>query len=282
MQFLRTIVIVLSAIVMAGASQATSVANRASTDPASDTTASMPVTPNSSSKGLALGASMLPGDRLKQTYDDFRNSVGRAPATWSIWSDWGGSTDASVSNSQTFPTGALMADLKAHGTVPFIFWQPVNPANLGSAKFKYSNIAHGSSDGATKDLDAYITQYAQAVKAYHGRVLIRFAHEMDGYWFPWGMGHFNNTPTTFIKAWRHVWQIFQDVGATNARWVWSPNGCDCAKPTKTPTTSAWMRSTRATSTSTTSASRPSTGAATRTAGPRCSRCSSPGCTGSTP
>ena len=27
----------------------------------------------------------------------------------------------------------------------------------------------------------------------------------------------------FIRAWRHVWRIFRDAGATNVTWVWSVN-----------------------------------------------------------
>jgi mannan endo-1,4-beta-mannosidase len=35
------------------------------------------------------------------------------------------------------------------------------------------------------------------------------------------------TPATFIAAWRHIVTVFRQAGATNVRWVWSPN-TDCA------------------------------------------------------
>ena len=170
---------------------------------------------------------MLPGDRLKQTYDDFRNSVGRTPATWSIWSDWGGPTNASLSNSQLFPTGPLMADLRATGRCPSSSGSRWIQRIWATRQFKYTNITSGLQD-------TYITQFAQAAKAYRGRVLIRFAHEMDGYWFPWGMGNFDNTPPTFIAAGATCGRSSMTWAPTNVRWVWSPNGCDCAKPTKQP------------------------------------------------
>jgi beta-mannanase len=35
------------------------------------------------------------------------------------------------------------------------------------------------------------------------------------------------TPAAFIAAWRHVVTVFREAGASNVRWVWSPN-TDCA------------------------------------------------------
>ena len=76
------------------------------------------------------------------------------------------------------------------------------------------------------DHDDYLPQFAQNAKAYGGRVLLRFAHEMDGDWFPWGIGRFDNTRLNFILAWRHVTTSFRSVGAGNVKFVWSPIGRD--------------------------------------------------------
>ncbi len=46
---------------------------------------------------------------------------------------------------------------------------------------------------------------------------------MNGFWFPWSEGVNGNTPGSFVAAWRHVHDIFTEVGATNATWVWCPN-----------------------------------------------------------
>jgi hypothetical protein len=69
------------------------------------------------------------------------------------------------------------------------------------------------------------TQYAKiaaTVRGYGRPVLIRFAHEMNGRWYPWGPTG-GNTPGQYIAAWRHVVSIFDAAGATNALWIWSPN-----------------------------------------------------------
>lgn len=53
-------------------------------------------------------------------------------------------------------------------------------------------------------------------------MLLRFAQEMDGNWFPWADYANGNHPGEFVRAWRHVHQIFERAGASNVKWVWSP------------------------------------------------------------
>ncbi len=168
------------------------------------------VAPAAKTRKLALGVSQWPYDDLSDL-DAFTASVGRAPATWSVWSDWGGGNAA-------FPT-ALMAGLAARGVVPVVLWQPVDPSDLKDPRFSYRHIIQGRHD-------AYLRAWAEAAKAHGGTVLLRLAHEHDGTWFPWGTDRFDNSPKRFQKMWRHVWNIFRGpdgVGATNVKFVWSPN-----------------------------------------------------------
>ncbi len=160
-------------------------------------------------RSVALGVSMLPDTDLAN-FDAFTTSVGRAPAIWSLWDYWGGSASA-------FPDTTLLDGLRNGGAVPFVWWMPGDPNNPDSASFRYSTIIAG-------DYDVYIRDWATAAQAWGGTILLRFAQEMNGPWFPWGM-RFNNTPKRFVKAWRHVWNIFRGpngVGATNVKFVWSP------------------------------------------------------------
>ncbi len=152
------------------------------------------------------GLSATPTDDLAAV-DAFTDSVGRAPAIWSIWSDWGGANRA-------FPNTTLLNGLRDRGVAPMIMWQPIGPG-YEDGRYRLQEIKDGAHD-------AYITQYAQAAKAWGGKVLLRFAHEMNGYWFPWGVDQFNNTPEKFKKAWKHVWGIFDSVGAKNVKFIWSP------------------------------------------------------------
>jgi mannan endo-1,4-beta-mannosidase len=177
--------------------------------PAAASTASMPAAVPA--RQLAMGVSMLPYDNLA-VLDSFAASVGgKTPAIWSVWNNWRGHNSA-------FPNTAFLDQLLARKTVPMIFWQPVDENNRNSPDFTYKRIVAGY-------WDAYITKWATAAKAWGHRVIVRFAHEMDGRWFPWGVGNFDNTAANFIAAWRHIWTIFKGtggVGATNVRFLWSP------------------------------------------------------------
>jgi mannan endo-1,4-beta-mannosidase len=44
---------------------------------------------------------------------------------------------------------------------------------------------------------------------------------MNGGWYPWGTK--TTTAADFVKAWRHIHDLFQDQGVSNVIWVWSPN-----------------------------------------------------------
>lgn len=132
------------------------------------------------------------------------------PAVWSMWSDWGSTT------TKKFPTGPIMDKLKANGVAPMFFWQPVVPGQKYDFRYRYETIVAGKHD-------KYIRNWAKAAKAYGGRVLLRFAHEMNGKWFPWGIGNSTNTASNFKAAWRRVYNIFKSEGATNVKFVWSPN-----------------------------------------------------------
>jgi len=64
-------------------------------------------------------------------------------------------------------------------------------------------------------------------------IWMRFGHEMNGDWYPWGSGfnqgtttrHLGNTPQDYINAYRHVVDRFRVAGlASNmVKWVFSPN-----------------------------------------------------------
>lgn len=82
--------------------------------------------------------------------------------------------------------------------------------------------------------DAYLRSYAEQVKTFGEHVIWSFAPEMNGWWYTWGWKH---TPSKdFIKAWRHIYNVFQNVGATNVTWLWTVNR---GVPGRTPNISHW-------------------------------------------
>lgn len=101
---------------------------------------------------------------------------------------------------------SLVKKVLAGGHVPMITWQP-DHASVAA-------IASGRED-------AVIRAFADGVRATPGVVYVRPFPEMNGDWEPW-----NGDPAEFVKAWRHMVDVFRAEGATNVRWVWCPNVTD--------------------------------------------------------
>lgn len=98
------------------------------------------------------------------------------------------------------------ANLRATGQTPMVTWEPYDTS--------LSSIASGASD-------AYLVEQAQLAKQWGGPLMIRFAHEMNGNWYPWAASAVGTD--NFVAAWRHVVDVFRAAGANNVKWVWSPN-----------------------------------------------------------
>ena len=69
--------------------------------------------------------------------------------------------------------------------------------------------------------DAYLTTYAEAVRAYRHPVILSFGHEMNGNWYSWGYRH--TSPAVFVSAWRHIVNLFRALGARKVTWLWTIN-----------------------------------------------------------
>jgi hypothetical protein len=104
------------------------------------------------------------------------------------------------------------------GSIPLVDW---GSWHLGygpnQPDFRLSAIYGGAHD-------SYITQWALAAKAWGHPFFLRFNWEMNGNWqFPWSEQLNGNQPGDYIKAWRHVHDIFTQNGVQNVTWVWCPN-----------------------------------------------------------
>ena len=85
--------------------------------------------------------------------------------------------------------------------------------------FSLARIAGGTHD-------AYIAQWAAKLRDFGRPVYLRPMHEMNGSWYPWAGGVNANTPERYIAAWRRIVDLFRGHGASNVRFVWSPNHLD--------------------------------------------------------
>lgn len=77
------------------------------------------------------------------------------------------------------------------------------------------------------DYDDYIERWARAVRDYRDPVYLRLFPEMNGSWTSWNRDAMRaGGAPALVRAWRHVVARFRAQGATNARWVWTPNATD--------------------------------------------------------
>jgi len=74
---------------------------------------------------------------------------------------------------------------------------------------------------AAGQYDQYLESYAAQVRDFGHAVIIGFAHEPNGSWYPWGAD--SVSPATWIAAWRHVVNVFNAAGAQNVIWLWTVN-----------------------------------------------------------
>lgn len=94
----------------------------------------------------------------------------------------------------------------AAGTILMISWGGTS----------YAPILNGSQD-------ALIAAAADALAGLKAPVFLRWAWEMNGNWFDWDGAHNGNNPAGYIKAWKHIHDIFVAHHALNVAWVWGPN-----------------------------------------------------------
>lgn len=105
-----------------------------------------------------------------------------------------------------------------NGSIPCITWEPW--------RYIVSDEAYSLQRIIDGDFDPYISAWATAAKNYKYPVFLRFAHEMNGNWYPWDGYHNGGAsqgPARFVSAWRHVHNIFKGAGADNVTWVWNVN-----------------------------------------------------------
>ncbi|GGN83498.1 hypothetical protein GCM10011579_072390 [Streptomyces albiflavescens] len=145
-----------------------------------------------------FGVSRQKAPNSMEPVDDYARMVGKKPNLIAYYAAWGDGFDA---------TGVRNA--WNSGALTVVSWEPKT--------ISLTRIADGVSD-------AYIKKYATAARLLNVPIAISFADEMNGDWEKWGTT--GTTPKEYVRAWRHIHDVFEDVGATNVIWAWSPNIID--------------------------------------------------------
>jgi len=191
---------------------------------ATATATAMATTTAISANSIALGAYVDSVPEYPRFLDQFVTLAGFKPAILMWYRNWKNGPNPAFT-----PKDLDLA--YANNAVPMITWQPLDGDISGSKSgkqptYRCANIADGH-------LDSFITPWARAAAKYDKVFFLRFAHEMNGGWYPWGTAPNNangNTPEEYVAMWQRVVDIFRREGATNVRWVWSPNASSTEQP----------------------------------------------------
>jgi beta-mannanase len=176
-------------------------------------------------KGAYTGAFIDFGDAEDEvkieTIEEFEKMVGKHQAIVASSSYWG---------EQSFPTRNLTV-IWRYGALPLVFWSPWDRPynqNRGPDKFSLTAIVEGK-------WDAYIDKWADGAREFGKPMIVAFANEMNGDWFPWSGWYYGadravrarpvewEGPARFKQAYRHVVDRVRARGAANVKWMFHTN-----------------------------------------------------------
>jgi mannan endo-1,4-beta-mannosidase len=176
-----------------------------------------PPTAVSSSATVAIGVTTAPlaeswwrpwRARDLATVDAFERAADKRVSIVMWYADW----------QHTSLSLAQLREIDRRGSIPEITWEPWDAHGRYRGRQPRYTLRH-IIDGS---FDPYIRTWARGLAAWGKPVWIRFAQEMNGFWYPWSERGNGNHRGEFVPAWRHVHDIFTAEHATNVRWVWSP------------------------------------------------------------
>jgi hypothetical protein len=157
----------------------------------------------SAEASVAPGAYIPDAAQRPALIDRYSRLAGRPPVILSYYHQW---------DSIPFVPSELQAAWD-RGAVPMITWEPMS---YEGKSYPMRLIQRGR-------FDQYIRESARAAARWGKPILLRFAHEMNGTWYPWSRGADGNNSYRLKAVWRRVVGIFRTQGATNVQWVWTPN-----------------------------------------------------------
>jgi hypothetical protein len=150
----------------------------------------------------------------------FASEIGAAPAIAGAYFDL---------SSQPKNLKAFLDAVAGNGCVPFVTLDPKDwdEPDMAYQRTFASMILSGGFDDTLKALAGTLRDFGKPV-------VFRFAHEMNGDWYPYSgvfQGGGGDTdkdgnpdgPQRYVEAWRHVHDLFSAAGAANLVWVFCPN-----------------------------------------------------------
>ena len=141
---------------------------------------------------------------LKDDILKFKEDYGKKPFIVLIFLDWG-----------RFVDDAIIKDVYDEDCRLMVTWEPWRAQT--KTAIDYDGLLRG-------EYDTYITTFAEKLKNVGKPIFLRFAHEMNGDWYPWSGSRV--TSGKYVQVYRHVKDVCDAAGADNVKWVFSINSED--------------------------------------------------------
>lgn len=144
--------------------------------------------------------------------DEWQKATGLQPDLCMVFESW--------SKQRTLTDHLNKAKSFGHDSIA-VTWEPWEPLPVGTdAQAQGIAQEQWSSDTICGGQhDEYIDNFARALRDSGMTVYLRFAHEMNGDWYPWF-----HEPDKYIDAWKYVRNRMRSMrNAWNVKFVWSPN-----------------------------------------------------------
>lgn len=163
--------------------------------------------------GVFLGDAESKTEVIDRSIQDFTAMTGRRPALVKSFHAFNADFSA------TGWAGRLMRKVRDAGSTNFIALAPAWTSDIPT-----DSVLAAINDGSADD---ELTRIAHDMRDFRDVVLIEPGWEMNGRWGYRWQGVENIPAATagkqYIAAWRRVVDIFRREGASNVRWVFSPN-----------------------------------------------------------
>ena len=168
--------------------------------------------------GVKVGAFVPPSPNKNDgmsSVDALEDELGARMDTVNWFVKWADQYDQFTTSNDHTTAQLQLQEASADGRTPMVTWEPwaKGDSTTSVGSFSMANIASGQ-------YDDYIHSWAQGMATFGQPVYIRFAHEMNGNWYPWSAG--SSPQSDYIAGWKHVVDIFRADGATNVKWIWAP------------------------------------------------------------
>lgn len=167
----------------------------------------LPGAARDAAKQFMVGAFL--GDKdVGRRHDEFVRTSGIRPRLLMTFVPW------PQNGSGPFPVNFCRL-ARERGATPLITWEPWDPSTQWHASL--ADIAAGREDRR-------LEEWAGAARRWKSPVMLRFAHEMNGDWYPWcERQEPSQTAAHYVAAWKHMRDVFRRARADNVEFIWAPN-----------------------------------------------------------